>query len=102
MFGLSPEAQKAVDRAASRRCGWWPTLQRTTSHLIIRRPARARWQWSGWMAKNLPLFEHNVRRDWWQAPLSLPTFEAVQAHPDIRPSNGVLAWLETTAPRRLP
>lgn len=95
MWGsLSPEAQKAVENAALRRSLQWPYLQRTSSKFIIRRPVRRRWTWSGWMARNLPQFQHNVPRDWWEAPLSLDTYDVVAAHPNITPSEGVQAWLE--------
>ena len=82
---LSPEAQKAVGEARTRQRRWWPTLARTEGRLIMHRPAFGGGRsFAKFMAVQLPGFEFNSRRDWWEAPLTPTNYELAVAANSVR------------------
>ena len=73
---LSLEAQKAQENAQAGRSGWWPTLARTDGKLIMLRPAFGGGRsFAEFMAAQLPGFEFNRQKNWWEAPLTLANYE---------------------------
>lgn len=101
---LSPKAQKARHEAQGRARGYWPHLQRTNTHLILRRPTRGGRKYQAnfahYVAKELPQFAFSARRNWWQADLNVANVEAVtRANTQYRElqlnvSQGVKTWLK--------
>ena len=82
MSKLSPEAQKVAENAQARRQCWWPTLARTDGKLIMLRPAFGGGRsFAEFMAAQLPGFEFDRQKNWWEAPLALANYEcAVNAN----------------------
>ena len=82
MSKLSPGAQKAQENAQVQRRSWWPTLARTDGKLILLRPAFGGGRsLAEFMAAQLPGFEFNRQKNWWEAPLALANYEcAVNAN----------------------
>jgi len=74
----------------------WPRLSRTSECLIIQRPWwGSRRFFARWMAENLPGFEFNRRKDWWEAGLSKANYRSAAdaCKNRLQISQGVEEWL---------
>ena len=92
---LSPEAQKAQREAAGRRRMYLPRLGRTNGLLIIQRPHWGhRREFPQFMARDLPMFAFDSKRNWWAAPLTLENYRAAIKTGPWNVSEGIKEWAD--------
>lgn len=103
----SPEAVKAMQAADSRRLLWSMRLScrlaRTSNSAVLMWPdcggARHRDTVRRWIAKRLPMFTFDSRRNYWTAPLAAIA-DAAPLLPEANISSGARQWLQEQAVAR--
>lgn len=107
----SPAAQKAATAARHRQDSYNPTLARTSASLILQRPHRGshggQADFAAFVARELPGWRFDHKRNWWSAPLTEENYLAcIKANVCageimINRSDGVHAWLKSENEKRL-